>query len=476
MTGFFRVQLGVVSRSEGHSAVKRSAYQSCDRLVDHEGRRFDYSRKRAEHALIVMLCPDGAPEWTREPGELWRRAAAMEKRIDAQEARIIDLSMPRQVPHSLWEACIRHVYEPFRERGMVLQIDVHDSPASDGGRNVNIHGLATLRRIDGDGFAKRKERSWNDWFRERDGRTTREMVAERLTAFCRDHGIGYVADARSNAERDRPAPEPELPRWNWEAAKRTGTPTEALTALQHHRRLRKEWEAAKAELDSTNTEVAVIERARRSRRGPRVNPAQTIEKAAARRDRRAAVLRAWHGRTWIDAAEVAEIARARYDESRECLWLDLRDGSSLIDTGDAIHFRGRITATAAMETAAAAERHGWREVEVWGDRTYKDEVTIACLLRGITVTNHRLSSQAQARVEKLLLERATSSTETPLDGGRTSPAPVSSLDVYRRLLTNRREYLKGAEPEVMGSDLAEPAPAYRPRPDRVQERNSSNQK
>ncbi|MCB5173922.1 MobA/MobL family protein [Microvirga lenta] len=476
MTGFFRVQLGVVSRSEGHSAVKRSAYQSCGRLVDHEGHRFDYSRKRAEHAMTVMLCPDSTPEWARDPGEVWRRAAAMEKRVDAQEARIIDLSMPRQVPRSLWEACIRHVYEPFSERGMILQIDVHDSPASDGGRNVNVHGLATLRRIEGDGFAKRKERTWNDWLRERDGRIVREMMAERLTTFCRSYGIDYAADARSNAERNRPAPEPELPRWNWEAMKRTGTPTEALAALQHHRHLRKEWEAAKAELDATNTEITVIERSLRSRRGPRINPARAAEKAEARRDRRAAVLRAWHGGAWIEAAAVAEIARARYDEHRGRLWLDLQDGSSLIDTGDAIYLRGPITAAAAMETAAAAERHGWREVEVWGDRAYRDEVTIACLLRGITVTNHHLSPKAQARLDRLVAEKEATSTEKPEGQWAPSAPPASSTEVYRRLREKRREQLDANQPETTGSDVADSSPAYRPRSARVREQHSSNQK
>jgi hypothetical protein len=66
-----------------------------------------------------------------------------------------------------------------------------------------------------------------------------------------------------------------------------------------------------------------------------------------------------------------------------------------------------------METAAAAERHGWREVEVWGDRTYKDEVTIACHLRGITVTNYRLSRQAQARLDKLIAEKEASQLKGP---------------------------------------------------------------
>src|SRR5690606_114046 len=138
-----RVQLGVVSRSEGHSAAKRSAYQSCGVVIAHDGERFDFTRKAAEHVRTIMLAPDGAPGWSRVPESLWQRAAAAEKRIDAQAARIPDLSMPRAVPVELWDLCTRHVYEPFVRMGMVVQVDVRDTATSDGGRNVNVHGLGT---------------------------------------------------------------------------------------------------------------------------------------------------------------------------------------------------------------------------------------------------------------------------------------------------------------------------------------------
>ncbi len=200
MGEFFRAQLGIVSRAEGHSAAKRSAYQSCGRMVDHEGRSFDYSRKASEHVRTLMLAPAGAPDWARDPETLWRGAAEAEKRVDAQEARILDFSMPRAIPAELWDNCVRFVYEPFLRMGMVLQVDIHDSQASDGGRNINGHGLATLREIDGDGFAAKKNRAWNDVFRERSGRTVREEFAGRLTAFCRQHGIDYEGDARPNSE------------------------------------------------------------------------------------------------------------------------------------------------------------------------------------------------------------------------------------------------------------------------------------
>jgi hypothetical protein len=169
-------------------------------------RAFDFSRKQKEHVRTIMLAPEGAPDWAYEPESLWQRAAEAEKRIDAQEARIVDFSMPRQIPATLWDDCIRYAYAPLMARGMILQIDIHDTPASDGRRNVNVHGLATLRPLDGDGFSKRKDRTWNDLFRERSGRTVREMFAERLTTFCRENGIQYEGDARSNSERDLPDP------------------------------------------------------------------------------------------------------------------------------------------------------------------------------------------------------------------------------------------------------------------------------
>lgn len=431
MSDFFRVQLGVVSRAEGHSAAKRSAYQSCGVIVSHEGERFDFSRKVAEHVRTVMLAPNGAPGWARSPESLWQCAAAAEKRVDAQEARIIDFSMPRAVPAELWEACVQHVYKSFIDMGMVLQVDIHDSPASDGRRNINVHGLATLREIDGDGFAARKNRTWNDRFRERNGRVVREAFAERLTAFCQTHGIEYVGDARPNSERDHPAPEPELPRWNFEAWKRDAEMTEALATLQEHRARRREWEAAHAEAIEAALDLARIESKIHEQRQRRLVPAGPADARTAKPDRRAAVLRAWHGaHGWIDADTVAAIRSTRFDEARSCLWIDLNDGSTLIDRGDVISLRGHLTWTAALETAAAAERHGWTEVTVSGDEKYKDAVAVACLLRGIEVTNHTLSPKAQAALEKLHAERSKKSNETasvPTSGPeRSSDSTLSS--------------------------------------------------
>lgn len=469
MADFFRIQLGVVSRAEGHSAAKRSAYQSCGIVVAHDGERFDFSRKASEHVTTLMLILPDAPDWARHPESLWQRAATAEKRVDAQEARIIDFSMPRAVPAELWEVCIRHVYEPFLRMGMVLQLDVHDTPASDGGRNVNVHGLATLRELDGDGFAARKNRAWNDVFRQRNGRDVRELFAQRLTAFCREHGIGYVGDARPNAERDLPDPEPELPRWNFEQLQRTGEMTEALDALHDHRKRRKLWEAAQPEAIEAALDLKRLEDRICERRKRRIVPIVPAGGRPSKADRRAAVLRAWHGGKWIDTDAVSAIAATRYDPARICLWIDLKDGATLVDQGDAISLRGRLTWQAALETAAAAERHGWASVEVRGDQDYKDAVATACKLRGIAIRNHELSPRAQLAFDSLLAERSGKPNEaigTMLDRPEQSPRAIRSPP---DALTSRELHLQITKwrfvesPPLDSPATKRPSPACKPR-------------
>lgn len=463
--GFFRVQLGVVARSEGHSALKRSAYQRCTLCVADDGRRHDFRRKRREHRLGVVLAPPGSPGWALNPNELWRRAAAAESRIDAQEARVVDFSMPREVPEELWEPCIRFVYAPFVEQGMAVQADLHDTPASDGGRNVNVHALVSLRLIDGDGFARTKQREWNEQFRARGGRDVRERFAARLTAFCAAHGIAYEADARPNSARGLPAPEQQIPRWNFEAGRR-GTETEVLAALRQHRQHRRAWENARDELAGIEIEIAEIHGRIRGR-GPRIVPADGEARAAARRDRKAAVLRAWHQSGWIDAGETEQIARARFDPVRECLWIDLRDGRSLIDTGDAIHLRGGpVTWTAAHETVAAARRHGWASVEVSGDQNYRDTVAFACLLQGIEVTNHKLSPDAKRRLEQFRYAERLPCPEIP----------ASSREAFRHLHAWQKQDERASPPEQVTEGPIDRVPAYRPRPPRDRQSRARKRK
>lgn len=461
MTDFFRVRLGIVSRTEGHSAAKRSAYQSCGQVVDHEGKIFDFTRKAAEHVRTFMLTPLFAPSWAQDPQTLWQRAAGAEKRIDAQETRILDFSMPRAVPANLWEACARHVYDPFVRMGMVVQVDIHDTEASDGDRNVNVHGLATLREIDGDGFSPKKTRTWNDTFRERGGRAVREAFAGRLTEFCRVNGIDYKGDARPNSRRGRPAPEPELPKWNFEAAKRGAHASDALRALQQHRTRRREWESALDEQIEADQTVEKLRKSLVARTKRRFVTPRSAMSLAPRPDRRAAILRAWHHADWINADDIAAMARTRFDPIRSCLWIDLNGGGTLIDRGDQIVLRGQLNWQAAHETATAAERHGWTEIEVFGDDAYRDAIAVAAMFRGIAVTNHELSPNARRELDRLLSEQALDQVSSELKKApekdasyEISSSKPTSLEIHLQLAPRRPLSLEPSTTEPVSENAA----------------------
>jgi hypothetical protein len=154
------------------------------------------------------------------------------------------------------------------------------------------------------------------------------------------------------------------------------------------------------------------------------------------------------------------------------LWIDLADGTTLIDRGDAITMRGRVTWNAALETAAAAERHRWQSVQVHGDQAYKDAVTMACLLRGIAVSNHTLSPKAQAAFERLfadLPERSANLNDAQLgrigkDGGNSpvqsrAMSESSSRDIHLALA---KRVAVPTAPPMETPDAESSVPVYKP--------------
>ena len=215
VSGYLGFKLGLVQRSKGQSAVERSAYQR---------RGADYSD---DHVAHFVLAPEGAPAWASDCEQLWMKAAAAEKRADAQEARLIELSFPRALVREDWIELARRVGRLLIKKGMVVQVDIHCPLACDGLPNPHLHIMATMREIKDGKFAKTKARHWNRDFYRKAGAMRRDIAAV-LNEYCRKRGIDYHADHRSNAERGLPSAEVRLPRWNFLHYKRTGKKTPAL--------------------------------------------------------------------------------------------------------------------------------------------------------------------------------------------------------------------------------------------------------
>jgi hypothetical protein len=252
----FHAKFDIVRRSRGQSAVKISAYQLCGSLTDANGRKYDFSRKAEEHRGHAVLLPDGAPAWAANPGELWRQAEQAEKRVDGQTARLLELSIPRQIPAELRMEFARHVFEPFRANGMAVQLDLHAVRGSDSQENGHIHAEVTLRPFERGDFAEKKNRKWNAAFMDQRGRRMRAMLAARINAFCREKSIDCYVDHRSHRELGLDIePEQDVPRTAWAAYKRDPeNPPECVREVLERRELLRQLRSATAAAHAADEE------------------------------------------------------------------------------------------------------------------------------------------------------------------------------------------------------------------------------
>ena len=132
--GFCYIHTGVIQRAKGYTALARLAYQTCGSVND-GFRRVSYRAYAAHHLGGLVLLPRHAPAELADLLEFVAAVGLRENRRDAQEGRIVDFAIPRQVPPELLLAVAAFVLLPFVELGMSIRIDVECPPASDGQPN-----------------------------------------------------------------------------------------------------------------------------------------------------------------------------------------------------------------------------------------------------------------------------------------------------------------------------------------------------
>lgn len=206
----YHLRLKVISRSLGRaakpggatrrSAIAAASYRSGERLYDDsQGRWFQFDKPDVVHTEI--LAPAGAPAWVFDRQSLWNIVERSEKRVDAQLAREVEITLPRELPRpDQVEVVLRFVRERFVAKGMVADVAIHEPHASDGKEQPHAHVLLTMRRLDPasiTGFATTKDRDWNE--REDIAR----LVAEARKAYNNDGGpkakavLDYVESLRN---------------------------------------------------------------------------------------------------------------------------------------------------------------------------------------------------------------------------------------------------------------------------------------
>lgn len=155
----FSVQ--VIGRGQGRSAVAAAAYRAGERLHDERlDRDHDFRAKSGvEHSEIML--PEGAPERLSDRATLWNEVEATEKRKDAQLAREVEFSIPREMDKAQGVALAQDfVRAEFVERGMIADLNVHWDIGADGLAKPHAHVMLTMREVNEQGFGQ-KERDWN---------------------------------------------------------------------------------------------------------------------------------------------------------------------------------------------------------------------------------------------------------------------------------------------------------------------------
>lgn len=181
----------VLKRSQGHSAVAAAAYRSGQILHDERNDMVhDYHNRRGVVQSFIMA-PSNAPEWMEDRQTLWAAVEAQEKRKDAQLAREVEVSLPRELDLQTNKELIQEfVGAVFVNDGMVADISIHNGLASDGGNQPHAHILLTMRDIEADGFGQ-KNRDWND----------KDKLIKWREAWS-DHANRYLENAGSDERID----------------------------------------------------------------------------------------------------------------------------------------------------------------------------------------------------------------------------------------------------------------------------------
>lgn len=152
----------VVQRSKGRSAVAAAAYRSGESLEDERtGITHDYTRKHGIE-MTALLLPDNAPEFAHDRSALWNRAEAAEKHPRAQTAREIEISFPHEFNVKQRREAAQRIGQLIVARGYAADIAMHQPAPKSDKRNHHCHILWTTRKFENDGWAKTKERTFDD--------------------------------------------------------------------------------------------------------------------------------------------------------------------------------------------------------------------------------------------------------------------------------------------------------------------------
>ena len=210
----YHLHVKVIGRKAGSSAVASAAYRSASRMRDERIDRVqDFSNKRGVVHSEVLLPENASKQWS-DRERLWNDVEAFEVRKDAQLAREVEFSIPREMTQAQGIELARDFAQSeFVDQGMIADLNVHWDIGEDGMPKPHAHVMLTMREVDEDGFGK-KVRDWNrtemvERWRERWAEHVNERLAELDIDARIDHrsleaqGIGLEPQSQIGAPAQR---------------------------------------------------------------------------------------------------------------------------------------------------------------------------------------------------------------------------------------------------------------------------------
>ena len=160
----YHCSIKVISRGKGKSAVAAAAYRAGEKITNEfDGMTHDYTHKGGVVHTEILL-PDHAPAAFSDRAVLWNEVEKIEKAKNAQLAREIEISLPRELTREQSISLVRgYVKRHFVAAGMCADVCLHDT----GGGNPHAHIMLTMRPFDegGEWGAKQKK----EYILDRDG-------------------------------------------------------------------------------------------------------------------------------------------------------------------------------------------------------------------------------------------------------------------------------------------------------------------
>lgn len=167
----YHCSVKVIGRNEGKSAIAAAAYRAGVELTSmYDGLKRDYTGKGFIEYNEIML-PENAPMSFMDRSNLWNSVEMVEKTNDAQLAREVEVSLPKEMTREeQLDVVHSFVASNFVAQGMCADIAIHNPPVRDdrgvpldenGNRtkdkekfvynNPHAHILLTVRPLDENG-------------------------------------------------------------------------------------------------------------------------------------------------------------------------------------------------------------------------------------------------------------------------------------------------------------------------------------